>query len=457
MRSKMRQAALVVWVACQSTLGHAAATPEELKELGNSLTPVGAIKAGNKDGTIPAFEGRVAIPAGYNPKEPGVRPDPYANEKPLYSITAANMAQYQDKLSPGVKAMLQKYPTFRVDVYPSHRNMVYPKWVLDNTIKNATACKAVNNDLTLEGCYSGIPFPIPKTGSEVMWNHLLKYTAPGAWVGRMQSNVVDASGTPTLQGDQVATFESYWYDERTTGVVPVGTDFFRYRHDVQGPARKAGESLLILESTKMGSGGTRIWQYLPGQRRVKMSPDLAYDTPQPQSGGTQTMDDVRGFNGALDRFDFKLIGKREMLIPYNSYRMQAGGSCAIKQRLAPKHYNPDCVRWELHRVWEVEGKPKSGVRHLYSKRVMYFDEDAAGAGIGDSYDSAGAPYRVNMVFPYAFYEGDGIMGDHFATFDLSTGAYSDSVTAVETGGMRMAPRQPATYWTPDSMAAAGVR
>ena len=104
-----------------------------------------------------------------------------------------------------------------------------------------------------------------------------------------------------------------WYDERTTGVVPVGTDFFRYRHDVQGPARKAGESLLILESTKMGSGGTRIWQYLPGQRRVKMSPDLAYDTPMPQSDGTQTMDDLRGFNGALDRFDFKLIGKREML------------------------------------------------------------------------------------------------------------------------------------------------
>jgi hypothetical protein len=115
------------------------------------------------------------------------------------------------------------------------------------------------------------------------------------------------------------------------------------------------------------------------------------------------------------------------------------------------------VRWELHRVWEVEGKPKAGVRHLYSKRVMYFDEDTAGAGVSDSYDSAGSIYRVNMVFPYPFYEGDAIMGDHFATFDLSTGAYNDSVTAVETGGYRMVPRQPATYWTPDSMAAAGVR
>ena len=457
MKSQIRQAGFVVWLACQATTLHAAASPEEVKELGTTLTPWGAIKTGNKDGTIPAFEGRVPTPAAYNPKNQGVRADPYANEKPLLSITAANMAQYQEKLSPGVKAMLQKYPTFRVDVYPSHRNMFYPKWVLDNTIKNATACKSVNNDLTLEGCYSGIPFPLPKTGSEVMWNHLVKYTAPEAWVGRHQSYVVDASGTPTLQGDQVATFESPWYDTKQTGVVPTGTDFFRYRHDVQGPARKAGESLMILESTKMGSGGTKIWQYLPGQRRVKMSPDLAYDTPQPQSGGTQTMDDVRGFNGALDRFDFKLIGKRELFIPYNSYKMQAGGSCSTQQRLTPKHYNPDCVRWELHRVWEVEGKPKAGVRHLYSKRVMYFDEDTAGAGVSDSYDSAGSIYRVNMVFPYPFYEGDGIMGDHFATFDLSTSAYNDSVTAVETGGYRMVPRPPATYWTPDSMAAAGVR
>jgi hypothetical protein len=453
----MRRAAFLAVALGQAALVHAAANPEDVKELGTTLTPMGAIKAGNKDGTIPAYEGRVATPAAYNSKEPGVRPDPYANEKPLHSITAANIAQYQDMLSPGVKAMLQKYPTFRVDVYPSHRNMVFPKWLLDNSLKNATACKSVNNNLTLEGCFSGLPFPLPKNGSEVMWNHVVKYNVPDAWKGRFQSWIVDASGAPSLQGDQTAISESHWYDAKATGVVPVGTDFFRYRQDTQGPARKAGEALIILESTKMGPGGTRIWQYLPGQRRVKMSPDLAYDTPQPQSGGAETMDDVRGFSGALDRFDFTLVGKREMLIPYNNYKMGAGGGCNAKQLLTPKHYNPDCVRWELHRVWEVDSKPKPGVRHLYSRRVMYFDEDAPAVGISDSYDTAGAVYRVNMVFPFAMYEGEGMVVDNFATFDLATGGYAASGITVETNGMYMVSRPPATYFTPDDLAAAGVR
>jgi hypothetical protein len=435
----------------------AAATSEELKELGVSLTPWGAVKAGNKEGTIPPYTGRIQVPSGYNPNQPGVRPDPFANEKPLFSITASNMAQYEDKLSPGVKAMLQKYPTFRLDVYPSHRTFAYPKWLTENTVKNATACKSVNNNLTLEGCYSGIPFPLPKTGSEVMWNHVVKYNAPEGWKARFQSWTVDTSGTPTLQGEQTGVTESQWYDAALTGPVPVGADFFRYRHDTTAPARKAGESLLILESTKMGAGGTRIWQYLPGQRRVKMSPDLSYDTPQPQSGGAQTMDDVRAFAGALDRFDFKLIGKREIFIPYNAFKTAAGGGCSTKQLLTPKHYNPDCVRWELHRVWEVDSTPKPGARHLYSRRVMYFDEDVPAAGISDSYDSAGAIYRVNMTYPYPMYEGEGMISENFATFDLASGAYAASGITIDTAGCFMTSRTPATYFTPDAMAAAGVR
>jgi hypothetical protein len=457
MKYETRIAAIALLAAGCTAVAHSEATPQELKELGTTLTPWGAVKAGNKDGTIPAFEGRVAIPASYDPKNPGVRPDPYINEKIQFSITAANMAQYQDKLSPGVRAMLQKYPTFRVDVYPSHRNMVYPKWVLDNTVKNATACKSIDNNLTLEGCYAGIPFPIPKTGSEVMWNHVVKYNGPEAWKARFQSFAVDSAGNVTMQGDNIATVTTPWYDKTRTEPNPVGTDFFNYRHDTVGPARKAGESLLILESTKMGAGGTRIWQYLPGQRRVKMSPDLSYDTPMPQGGGAMTMDDVRAFAGALDRFDFKLVGKREMYIPYNNYKMQAGGTCANAQRLTPKHFNPDCVRWELHRVWEVDSKPKEGVRHLYSRRTMYFDEDHQGAGMSDGYDSAGTIYRVSIAFSYPYYEAEAMSVDQFATFDLATGAYAESVTSTEHGGWVLVPRPPGSYYTPDSMAANGVR
>ncbi|MFC5463085.1 DUF1329 domain-containing protein [Massilia niabensis] len=436
---------------------YAAPSAEEVKQLGASLLPWGAEKAGNKDGTIPAYTGQIKVPASYDPKKPGVRPDPFADEKPMFSIDAKNMDKYADQLSDGVKAMLRKYQTFRLDVYPSHRTMVYPKWVQDNSIKNATSCKAVDDELALEGCFSGVPFPIPKKGIEVMWNHVVKYSAPESWTARFEAWVVDAGGNPILQGSQIAAYSSPFYNAKLTGPVPKGTDFFNYRHDSTAPARKAGEKLLILESTKMGSGSTRVWQYLPGQRRVKLSPDLAYDTPNPQAGGASTMDDARAFAGALDRFNFTLVGKREMFIPYNTFKMQAGGSCTNKVRLKPNHLNPDCVRWELHRVWVVEAVPKKGVRHIYAKRRMYFDEDAPGAGLSDGYDATGKVHRVNMVYPYPMYEVEAQGTDMFTTYDLGTGAYVEQVSAAETGGWHTIPRKPSTYYTADAMAADGIR
>jgi hypothetical protein len=455
--NKRRFASIFAFATLYSAAALAGPSAEEVKRLGADLLPWGAERAGNEAGTIPAYSGQVKIPANYDPKKPGVRPDPFADEKPLYSITAANMVEHADKLSEGLQVMLTKYPTFRIDVYPTHRTMAYPKWVQENSIRNATSCKAIDNNLTLEGCHGGVPFPLPQNGSEVMWNHVVKYSAPEGWEARFQSWVVDASGGVTLQGDQLTTYNSPFFDAKREGPNPVGTDFFQYRGDTTAPSRRAGEKLLILESTKMGSGGTRVWQYLPGQRRVKLSPDLAYDTPMPQGGGAMTMDDVRAFAGALDRFDFKLIGKKEMLIPYNTFRMEAGGACPPKVLLTPKHMNPDCVRWELHRVWVVEGVPKPGVRHVYSKRIMYFDEDAPGAGISDSYDQAGKPYRVNMVFPYPFYEAEAQGTDRFAGFDLATGVYTESVGAAESGGWYLVPRKAASYYTADSLAASGVR
>ncbi|MFC5463094.1 DUF1329 domain-containing protein [Massilia niabensis] len=456
MNHRIRVLAGAVALSISSTV-NAAQKPEEIRQLGTSLLPWGAEKAGNAAGTVPAYTGQVKVPAAYDPKKPGIRPDPFADEKPLLLIDAKNMEQHAGRLSPGVMAMMRKYPSFRIDVYPSHRTMVYPKWVQDNSIKNATSCQAVNNNLTLKGCYGGVPFPIPKSGSEVMWNHVVKYSAPESWTGRFQTWVVGGSNAPTLQADQVAAYNSPFFDEKREGPNPEGTDFFQFRADMTGPARRAGEKLLILESTAMGPGGTRVWQYLPGQRRVKLSPDLAYDTPNPQSGGASTMDDARAFAGALDRFDFKLIGKKEMYIPYNTFKMQAGGQCSNAQLMTPKHLNPDCVRWELHRVWVVEGVPKQGVRHIYSKRIMYFDEDAPGAGISDGYDAVGKPYRVNMVFPYPFYEAPAQATDRFASFDLATGTYNEAVGATETGGWYLIGRKPSSYYTSDSLAASGVR
>ena len=436
--------------------GLAAVSAEEAKQLGTTLTPWGALKEGNKDGTIPEWTGQVKIPASYDPKKPGVRPDPFADEKVLFSINAQNMDKYADKLTEGTQALMKKYPTFRVDVYPSHRTQALPQYIVDNTVKNATACKAVDNGLKLEGCYGGLPFPIPKTGTEVMWNHLLHYKAYSLGA-EFTAWTIDASGTPILQGYNVSNQDWPWYDPKVPGVRPSNTVFWRYRHDMVAPSRKSGESFVMLDPVDVLGVGRRAWQYIPGQRRVKLAPDLAYDTPTPQSGGSQNMDDVQVFLGALDRFDWKLLGKREIYIPYNAFKYNDRKLCPTKVKFTKNHPNPDCLRWELHRVWVVQGDLKSMYRHNYKKRIFYWDEDAPGAGIGDNHDATGNVYRVSMNASSPLYEMKGFDTFIAWTMDLQTGVYAQVAEVAETNGWHEVPRKPDTYYTPDDLAGAGIR
>jgi hypothetical protein len=129
MKSQLKLLAAALALAFAAS-AQAAVTAEEAKALGTTLTPIGAEKGANKDGTIPAYTGGLTTPpAGFKSGD-GIRPNPFANEKPRLQIDAKNMAQHADKLTEGTKAMLQKYPTFRVDVYPTHRT-VGEQWPLD--------------------------------------------------------------------------------------------------------------------------------------------------------------------------------------------------------------------------------------------------------------------------------------------------------------------------------------
>jgi hypothetical protein len=164
--------------------------------------------------------------------------------------------------------------------------------------------------------------------------------------------------------------------------------YWAFRADADAPARRAGERLVLIDPLDVKSVGRRAYQYIPGQRRVKLSPDLAYDTPAPMAGGSATMDDALVFLGALDRYDFRLVGKKEKFIMYNNFKMNDRGGCDDKAILTRNFPNPDCVRWELHRVWVVEAKLKSGFRHIYQRRMFYWDEDSYSAGVAENYDAA---------------------------------------------------------------------
>ena len=154
----------------------AAVTAEEAKQLGTTLTEFGAIKAGNADGSIPAYTGGLTkAPAGFKP-DSGFWVDPFKDEKPVLRIDGKNMAQHAALLSEGQKQLLSKYPTYYLNVYPTHRTAAYPKNVLDATVRNATSCKTTKEGLAIDRtCRGGLPFAIPKNGYEVMWNQILRY------------------------------------------------------------------------------------------------------------------------------------------------------------------------------------------------------------------------------------------------------------------------------------------
>ena len=433
----------------------AAVSADEAKQLGTTLTAVGAEKAGNKDGTIPEYTGGLTTPPAGFQKGTNKRPDPFANEKPRLVITGKDVAAHADKLTEGTKELLKRYPTMRVDVYPTHRTVVVPQRIAENTLKNATSSKTVDGGLGTENVLAGYPFPIPKTGYEVMWNHLLTYKGVG-WSGKFDNWNVDSAGTPILATTGENNYAWPLYDPKRAGVMKESDPFWYVKLYYLGPARRNGEALLVWDSANPLKQGRRAWQYLPGQRRVKLAPDIAYDTPNPGSAGASTYDDASVFNGAMDRFDFKLIGKKEMYIPYSNYKLSYFAAPADVTK--PNHLNPDVVRWELHRVWVVEATLKPDKRHIYTKRVSYIDEDSWTAVASDEYDARGQLYRSGFSFPSFSYDVQAPFNDTQGFYDFSSGLYNITGLLGPYSGVKyLTEMPPESFWASEALAGAGLR
>ena len=441
-------------LAVLGSAANAAVAPEEAKQLGTKLTRIGAETAANADGTIPAYTGGLtSAPAGYKAGS-GVRPDPFASEKPRLTITAKNMAQYEGQLTVGTRALLKKYPNFRIDVYPTHRTVALPDRVLDNTVANATRASTSNGGLGISGAIGGYPFPIPKTGYEAMWNHLLRYVGVASNFKYDNWNV-DAAGKPALATSGKLFVEYPYYDPKNTQPAQETDVYFRTKIFYNAPARRAGEALMAVDVVNPLKRPRRAWLYLPGQRRVKLAPDISYDTPNPGTAGSATYDDSWIFNGAMDRYDFKLVGKKEMLVPYNTYRLTSHKKAA--EVTTPRFLNPDLVRWELHRVWVVDATLKPGKRHIYAKRTFYLDEDSWTALSADQYDAKGKLYRASFAHMSPSYDAKTPNAETQVFYDLTSGVYNVSFLMGPYDGVHYTAPLPANQWSPDALAGAGIR
>ena len=293
-----------------------AATAEEAAKLSSSLTPMGAERAGNADGSIPAWQG------GYTKVDPAYKPggkrsDPFAADKPLFSITSKNLAQYAGKLSDGTKEMFKRFPeTYRIDVYPTRRSAAAPQWVYDNTLKNATRAKLVDSSAgpVPEGAFGGIPFPIPHNGAEAMWNHILNWRGTSLAM-HFRHYLMTADGKQVMTTDGQAIQDMPYYYQHGTPESFAG-DYWLFRLLNVGPPLRAGEQ--IMGRTNINGDKSQAHVYLTGQRRVRKLPNACCDTPTPATAGVMSFDELSVFQGRIDRFDWKLVGKQEMYIPYLS-------------------------------------------------------------------------------------------------------------------------------------------
>ncbi|MDZ3993504.1 DUF1329 domain-containing protein [Pseudomonas sp. Teo4] len=440
-------------VAAMASHAHAAASTQDVSRLGKDLTLVGAEKAANADGSIPAYQGGLTTPpAGFKTGD-SLRPDPFPNEKPLLVIDGKNVDQYKGQLTATTVELAKRFPTFRIEVYPTHRTAALPKVLLDNTLKNASAAKSLENGMAIENVLPGVPFPIPQNGAEAMWNHLLRYQGV-AQKAKYDSWNVDAAGVAALATTGLA-FNGYPIYEDLNKVIDAKDIYFQTKLYYEGPARRAGESMMIKDAANPLVQERRAWQYLPGQRRVKLAPNLAYDTPNPGTAGSGTFDDIYVFNGALDRYDWHLVGKQEMYVPYNTYRLTYIKD--PKVLTTPKHLASDQVRWEKHRVWVVEGTLKGNARHIYAKRRFYLDEDSWFALASDQYDARGQLYRGSYSFFTQSYDVQTPNNNPHVVYDLVGGSYNINGLIGPHGGIEYIAPLSKAQWSPEALAGAGIR
>ncbi len=425
----------------------ARAPADQVERLGGELTPVGAEKAASKDGLIPAWEGGLTRPpAGFDRRNGWA--DPFATDKPLYTITGANAETYKDKLAPGQLALLKRYPAYKMIVYPTHRSAAYPAAVYESIRKEAgQADTAHDGNAVVNVVSSPVPFPFPRNGVEAIWNNAFRYRG-GAVTRNLAEFPVQANGAFT----PVKVREDVLFASAVKSPEPNLLFYYRTRYDA--PSSISGEALLLHEFIDQVKQPRAAWVYNPGTRRVLRAPEVAYDAPRNGLDGLSTADDYDGYNGSPDRFDWKLAGKKEMLVSYNNYKL-TDKRLKYTDIIRPGTLNQDLVRYELHRVWVVQGTPKAGKSHIYGKRVYFLDEDSWQVVQGDLYDGRGELWRVLEQHGVQYYDVPTFWIAGSAQYDLQSRRYvASGLTNEELPIVFGAPLKPSDFST-DALRRAG--
>ncbi len=411
---------IVLSLAVFSVSASAKVTQAEVDKLKTELTPVGAERAGNKDGSIPKWEGGLTKPPACFKGSGSWYCDPYAADKPKFTINKANLEQYKDQLTDGQKALFAKYgDTYKMNVYGTRRSGAYPDFVYAATAKNALNAELLGGGETVKGAILGIPFPIPKTGNEPIWNHKLRYRGVGLERWNVQAAVTTGGDFNLVKIREQVKIP---YDSKNFTPEQLNNVSIYFLQTVTAPPRLAGTITLVHETMDQVAEPRRAWQYNPGQRRLRRAPNVGYDNPGTGADGLRTNDQFDTYNGATDRYTWKLIGKKELYMPHNSYQLHQQ-KYKYSDIIKKNHINQDLPRYELIRVWVVEANVKAGTTHIYKKRMFYIDEDTWQIVAVDNYDGRGSLWRAQETHFITAYDKIYPAPVLESVYDLLSGRY----------------------------------
>lgn len=418
MRNRIIAAIAAAVLGCSGPV-LAKVSPAEAERLKNDLTPVGAERAGNESGTIPAWTGGLASPPA-NWREGTVEINPFPEDEALYVITRDNLDQYRDILSDGHIQMLEQYgPEFFMPVYQTRRTAAFPEHVYEKFYQNALTAELLDNGNGVRDTIMTSPFPIPQNGLEAIWNHILRYRGE-------ELSFRSASATPQRDGsfNPVVNQYDYFFAYSRPGaeLEDIDNKIFYLKTETVAPSSLAGTITLVHETLDQVRSPRLAWRYDSGSRRLRRSPNLAYETDLPNSSSLRSVDQKDMYNGAPNQYDWELKGKRELIVPYNAYKLH-DESVRPNDVIRPNHINQDLARYELHRVWVVEAKRRTGISHIYDRRVYYIDEDSWQILATEEYNEAGELWRVSEAHNIVYYSVPVFWTTMEMTYDLKAQRY----------------------------------
>lgn len=418
-------AALALGVA---SFGSAAADPSQL---GTTLTQNGANPKASADGTIPAYTGGITKPpAGY--VKGGDHIDPFGDDKPLFSITAQNMEQYAARLSEGQKALLTRYPeTYRLDIYPSRRSCALPQPVYDETKKNASRARLIDDGNGVADARIGVPFPIPKSGLEIYWNHNF------FWHGH-RYHAVTSGANVYANGTRTKIIREDWrynfYADPQGPDPKHANNQFHWMGIWKAPTRFNGSGFSMYNTINQVKQPRNGVMFNPSTRKIMRAPAgaVTYDGLLSTANGLRNNHNMYMFSGAPDRYEWKLLGKKEIYVPYNAYKASAM-TVDRDDFMTINHPNPDYLRYELHRVWQVEITQKPQFNMKQARRVFYADEDSWIFLLADIYNKDNELMRIQHAFIKNYYEAPACVFEFDIMYEVASGRYNIDHIKIDDG------------------------